>query len=481
MENKMSLLEQAEQFIHQSREEPIWLKTIRAEAWNTLETQGFPTNKSENWKYTKLGELLKFRHCEGACDQSNRDQKQLSNKKEGLFKAGLLRFARKDDTNGDFLVFIDGLFAPSLSHIENSKIEIRNFAELFKEKSPHPLLSKYLTQYAEMKSPGFNALNTCMMQDGAFIYIPKNIIIKEPIQLLFINSGTEVASHIRNLFVVGENSRVSIVETYTNQQTRGTPPSPPLTRGESILDLLNSKVAENSSPPVKGELEGVSAQVKNSIYFTNTVTEIILEAKSQLNYYKIQQEGAAAFHIHSLYTQQAEHSQFKSINIDKGGKLVRNWLQSNLTAPEATSDFAGLYVARDSQYIDNHTRVEHLSPHTTSREFYKGVLFDKSQAVFNGQIFIAPDAQKSDAQQTNRNLVLSDQAEVDTKPQLEIYADDVKCSHGATVADLSEDILFYLQSRGIPPDEAQGILLDGFMNEILDRISEAVLPLLRGS
>jgi Fe-S cluster assembly protein SufD len=401
----LSLIEQAEQAITQSTNEPAWLKAIRQKAWGAFETVGLPTAKTEDWKYTALKPLLaqQFEKASPLPTEVN-----VTNKAANL------------------LVFIDGLFNQAQSRLSSSDIILKSFAEIFKEETISPLLSNHFTQYADLKSPGFNALNTVLMQDGAFISIPPNTVIKEPIQLLFINSGKPQNHTLRNLFILAPGAQVSIMETY----------------------------------------QGPS----DTVYLTHAVTEVVLEVRAQLTYYKIQDESKAAFHLHSLYAVQAKETQFKTINIDRGGKLVRNWLQSNLKGEHASADFAGLYVTGGSQYIDNHTRVEHLVPHTTSRELYKGILSDESRAVFNGQVLIAPQAQKSDATQVNRNIILSDKSEMDTKPQLEIYADDVKCSHGATVSSLSEDILFYLQSRGIAFAEAESMLLAGFMNEILQQV-----------
>jgi Fe-S cluster assembly protein SufD len=455
----LSLLEQAENAKSQWQNEPAWLQKIREQAWQAFEERGFPTAKTENWKYTKLRALLGQRF-EPSVIASIMTESYLSSLRAKRSNP-LLESPKLDchvasflaTTTANQIVFINGFFNPALSKITNPEITIQNFAEIFKQDNLSPLFSQYFTQSADLNSPGFTTLNTLLMQDGAYVHIPANTLIEEPIQLVFINTGCEIASHLRNLIVLGENAKASVVEYYYSV----------------IASEAKQSSLYNSDKSLDCHVAPLLAMTP-SHYFTNTVTEIILEAKAKLHYYKIQQEGLAATHIHSLYARQAEHSQFHSVNIDQGSKLTRNWLQSKLEGIEAYSEFSGLYIAKGNQYIDNHTRVEHLSPHTTSQELYKGVLNDNAQAVFNGQVFIALGAAKSDASQSNRNLLLSDKAEIDTKPQLEIYTDDVKCSHGATVADLSEDALFYLRTRGIPIENAKALLLEGFMQEIWEKV-----------
>jgi Fe-S cluster assembly protein SufD len=276
-------------------------------------------------------------------------------------------------------------------------------------------------------------LNTAFLRDGAFVYVPPGTVIEEPILLEFLADrvGGNHAWHRRSLFVLGENSQVTLVESY-------------------------------SGPA------GVT-------YFTNAVTEVIVGAGAVVDHYKVQREGDAAFHMATMQIQLDRAARFSSHAVTLGGSWVRNEVNAVFGGEGAECTLNGLYQAAGQQLIDNHTLIDHAYPHCASHELYKGILDGKARGVFNGKIQVRQDAQKTDAKQTNQTLLLSDDATINTKPQLEIYADDVKCTHGATVGQLDEEALFYLRSRGIDREQARALLTFAFANDIVDRIRVAPL------
>ena len=291
------------------------------------------------------------------------------------------------------------------------------------------LVEPHLARYANYSAHAFAALNTAFLHDGAFIYLPPEAVVEEPISL---NSTVTTASEPplmwprRRLIVAGRNSQATICERYSG--------APALT------------------------------------YFTNAVTEIVLDEGAIIDHYKVQQEGDAAFHIATTQIQMGRSSRFSSHNLTFGGKLTRNDINAILDGEGCECTLNGLYMGDGEQLIDNHTRIDHARPHGTSHELYKGILDGKARGVFSGRIYVHQDAQKTDAKQTNQTLLLSDDAIIDTKPQLEIFADDVKCTHGATVGQLDAESLFYLRSRGIGREEARALLTFAFANDIIGRV-----------
>ncbi len=274
------------------------------------------------------------------------------------------------------------------------------------------------------------------MNDGAYIYVPKNTVIDKPIQLLFIHSGKNNTSlnQPRNLVVLDELSQATIIETYV-----------------AIDD---------------------SAE-----YFTNAVTEILIAAQAKVEYFKIQQESKLAFHIGTTFTRLQRDSNFVAHSLALGGKLVRSDLSVSLADLGASCALNGLYLAQHKQHIDHHTVIDHMQPHGTSYEFYRGIIADQARAVFNGRVLVQKDAQQTDAHQENHNLLLSSDAEIDTKPQLEIYANEVKCAHGATVGQLDDEALFYLQSRGISQAKARNLLINAFAVSVFDKVNNELIKL----
>jgi Fe-S cluster assembly protein SufD len=292
-------------------------------------------------------------------------------------------------------------------------------------------LEPYLARYARYQDHSFVALNTAFIEDGAFVSIPSGKIVEEPIHLFFVSTaaGEATVSHPRNLILVGNDSQVTIVESYVG--------------------------------------------LNHGVTWTNAVTEIVVGESAVVEHYKLQWEREEAFHTATLQVHESRSSNFTSHSVALGGSLVRNEVNVALDGEGGECTLNGLYLATGRQHVDNHTRIDHVKPHCTSRELYKGVLEGKARGVFNGKIYVHKAAQKTDARQTNKNLLLSADASVDTKPQLEIYNNDVKCTHGSTIGQLDEDALFYLRARGIGLETARSLLTYGFISDIVGRIKLA--------
>jgi Fe-S cluster assembly protein SufD len=293
----------------------------------------------------------------------------------------------------------------------------------------HPeLVEPHLARHADFEEHAFAALNTAFLGDGLFIYLPPGAVVETPITLNFVAepSHRPLAWFRRALVVAGRNSQATIVERY-------------------------------SGPP-------------GTTYFTSAVTEIALDEGAIVDHYKVQQEGDGGFHVGTTQVRMGRSSNFASHNLAFGGRLTRNDINAYLGGEGSECTLNGLYLGGGEQLIDNHTRIDHAKPHCASHELYKGILDGKARGVFAGRIYVHPDAQKTDAKQTNQTLLLSDDAIIDTKPQLEIFADDVKCTHGATVGQLDAESLFYLRTRGIGKDEARALLTFAFANDVIGRI-----------
>jgi Fe-S cluster assembly protein SufD len=294
------------------------------------------------------------------------------------------------------------------------------------------VIQSHLGKHAAFSENAFVALNTAMITDGALVRVARGAVIEEPIEIFYLTSAgaQPIAVHPRGLILVGADARCTIVERY------------------------------------QGAGDGV--------YFNNAVTEIVVGERAAVDHYKVQLETVNAFHVATLYTTIGRSASFASHSISLGGALVRNDANATLSeGSEATLN--GLYIVNGTQHIDNHTMIDHTMPHGTSHELYKGILDDKAHAVFNGKIIVRKDAQKTDSKQTNKNLVLSDDSVVDTKPELQIFADDVRCTHGATIGQLDSEAMFYLQSRGIGKREARSLLTYAFAQDVVDRIKVQVL------
>ncbi len=296
----------------------------------------------------------------------------------------------------------------------------------------HPaLIEAHLARHADWSEHPFTALNTAFVRNGAFLYVPPNTQLEKPIALPFIAGvvGTSFVWHRRCLIVLGDNSRVTLLECYG-----GSPLAP---------------------------------------YFTNAVTEMVVGPGAHVDHYKVQREGDRAFHMATMQVQIGRDAKFSSHAVTQGGQWVRNEINAVFEGEGGECTLNGLYQAGGEQLIDNHTFIDHAYPHCASHELYKGILDGKARGVFNGKIYVRQDAQKTDAKQTNQTLLLSDDATINTKPQLEIYADDVKCTHGATVGQLDAESIFYLRSRGVGLAEARSLLTYAFANDIVSRIKVA--------
>ncbi len=391
-----------------------WIHQQRKAAMASLRETGFPTIKDEEWKFTNLAPLLAtpFRHG----TEPGRTPETLP--------AHVLL-----DEFPHRLVFLDGHYTPRLSRSPEHEEDAAIFSlASAMEEWPRELER----QLGVNLPPGMNSfvtLNTAFFQDGAYIRVPDGVRVAEPVYLLFIQTSPDApaASHVRNIVLAGKDSSVSIIEHHVS-------------------------------------LDGGGAS------FMNVVTEIVAGPGGRVEHLKVQTQDASAFHIGAILAHQFAGSRFVSHSISAGAHIARNDIVATLMGEGAETILNGLYLGEDHQLVDHHTRVDHAKPHCASHEFYHGILDGQSHGVFNGKIYVHPDAQKTDAKQTNRNLLLTDDAVIDTKPQLEIYADDVKCTHGATVGQLDDEALFYLRSRGIGHDTARQMLIHAFASDILNRI-----------
>jgi Fe-S cluster assembly protein SufD len=373
---------------------------------------GFPTDRNEDWRFTNLTALAKVAF-------------QLGSTRMGPDVEELLRAAPPIATR---LVFVNGHYQPGLTSVgglPKGVVLDRLSSVLFERPGwaePH------LAQHADDEEQAFVALNTSLLREGAFLLVPKGVVVESPIQIIWLNlaDGEPTMAHPRSLFILGEDSQATIVETHF----------------------------------------GMPEQQ----YFANAVTEIVLENNAQLDHMKLQREGKSAFHLATTQVRQARGSNFRTHYLGFGGGLVRNEVRTVLDAEGCEATVNGLYLASGTQHMDNLTVIDHAQPHCASHELYKGILDGKSHGVFNGKIFVRQDAQKTDAKQTNQTLLLSEDATINTKPQLEILADDVKCTHGATVGQLDAESLFYLRSRGLGAAEARALLTFAFANDIIGRI-----------
>jgi Fe-S cluster assembly protein SufD len=403
-----------------SGKEPAWLHRIRKEAMARFAELGFPSTRNEEWRFTNVAPLVKTPF------------KPASYQPAAPAAGSIERFTL-GRWAGYQLVFINGQFSKEYSspQLLSRGVQVSNLATALQ--SDAGWLDSHLARYASYEEHPFVALNTAFIAEGALINIPKDTVVEEPIHLLFISigNGEATVSHPRNLIVAGPNSQTKVIESY--------------------------------------------AGVDDGIYFTNAVTEIVAGENAVIDHYKVQRESVRAFHVATLQVQQARSTNVSTHSISLGGALVRNDVNAVLDGEGCDCVLNGLYMVAGRQHVDNHTRIDHAKPHCSSRELYKGILDEKARAVFNGRIIVRPGAQKTDSKQTNKNLLLSEEALVNTNPQLEIYADDVKCTHGATIGQLSADALFYLRSRGIGLDTARNLLTYAFASDITGRIKiEAV-------
>jgi Fe-S cluster assembly protein SufD len=396
-----------------SRHDSAWISDIRQAALARFVELGFPTTRDEEYRFTDVRPIADF-------------QGTLSNGSEG--SVDISQFALPVANHR--LVFVDGHFRADMSAVGELPEGVVLGSLENAIAADDETVKIHLSRYASTQDNAFTALNTAFLQDGVYFYIPNGMVVETPVHVIFLANAGHVA-HPRNLIVAGENSQATVVESYTS--------------------------------------------VNGGTYLTNGVTEVVAAQGANLDHYKIQRESTDAFHTHTLQVQQQRDVHFSSLNIALGGSIVRNNSNAVMGGEGIECTLNGLFVATGTQLIDNHTVMDHALPHCNSYEVYAGVLDDKARGVFNGKIFVREDAQKTDAKQTNRNLLLSREATIDTKPQLEIFADDVKCTHGATIGQLEEEAVFYLQARGIGKEDAKAILTFAFANDLVEQIRIAPL------
>ena len=405
-----------------------WVQDLRDRAAAIVHLSSLPTTRDEEWRFTDLSALrqIKFNHVETQYIASLPDITSLT-----LPEAANSR-----------LVFVNGVYAPELSAAQlPAGLVVTNLANL--PLAHRSKIQDYLAQ-AEGASEVFTALNTAGLTDVAVVWVSKNLQVETPIHLLFISTGgeTPTISQPRCLVVAESGSSVTLIEEYTNRIAWG----------------LNPREAENT------EKEG------EAVYFTNAVTEICLAENASINHTIIERESQAAFHIGKTAITQARDSRYTCNAITLGAKLSRHNLEIYQTGEQTETTLNGLTMIGDRQLGDTHSAIVLNHPHSTTRQLHKCIAADRAHTVFNGRVFVAKAAQLTDAGQLNRNLLLSPKARVDTKPQLEIIADNVKCTHGATVSQLEDEEIFYLQSRGINPLVAQNLLVNAFAAEIINTI-----------
>ena len=387
-----------------------WLDKLRGTAMERFSELGFPSVKDEEWKYTNVAPIARMSLQPGAASANL----ELAN-----FEV--------PEAKESQLVFVNGKLQrdqSSVTGLPDGVTAIDLVEACGSERGA--MVREHLARSADYVSSGFTALNTGFISDGVFIHIPRNVEVNQPIHLLFISDGAQPVTFPRVLLVAEENSSATIIESY-----------------------LGASGAE---------------------YFTNAVVEVVLKDGARLEHYKVQREGADAFHVATTVADLGSNASYNTTALNLGAKLSRHDVRTIMDHEGAECWVDGLYLVTGNQHTDTHSVIDHRQPHCTSHQLYKGILDGKSRAVFNGKIFVRHDAQKTDAMQTNKNLLLSNEARVDTKPQLEILADDVKCAHGAAVGQIEEDELFYLETRGIHPDLARNLLTYGFAEEVIGKI-----------
>ncbi len=397
------------------KEGPLWLQARREAALTALSERGLPTAQDEEWRYTSIAPLHKF--------DFRPDDSGLS----------VLPHADTDELGislgtGPECVFVNGRFRPKLSRRLELPAGVRIISLSEALKTSDSELEAHLARAIDLNQHPFAALNTWQLVDGAVIVLDKGVVLDAPIHLHFIANAPEgeILAQPRTIIVAGENSRATILESFV----------------------------------------GAAGQV----YLTNAVMEVCLKPASKINYYKLQNESERAFHVATLHVEQGTNSCFNACTISMGAGISRYDTDVKQSAEGAECIINGLYLAMDKQHVDHHLRLDHLQPHGSSQLLFKGVLDQQGRAVYNGKVVVHEGASGTSADQTNNNLLLSSEAEADPKPELEIYHNDVKCSHGATVGQLDEKALFYLRSRGIGLAEARQILTLGFAKQVMESI-----------
>jgi Fe-S cluster assembly protein SufD len=396
--------------------EPSWLRTLRQCGFDRFSETGFPTTHDEDWRFTNISAIAQTNFQLNGSGRRAPTSRQIEP----------YRFAGAVCQ----LVFVDGRFSQELSFLGKLPERV-TVSSLAAQIAGYPqTVEPHLGRYLNIQRDAFSALNTAFIEDGAFVHVGKGAALDAPIHLLFVSTAHDAPAmiHPRNLIVAEEGCQATIVEDYVS--------------------------------------------LGGSLVLCNTATELIAGDNAVVSHYMIEREDTHAFNISTLRIEQGRSANISSHSVLIGGALVRNNVHPVLAGEGGECLINGLFIGNGRQHLDNYMLVEHAKAHCSSRQFYNGILDGRAHGVFHGRIVVHKDAQKTDAKQTNRNLLLSDQAQIDTKPQLEIYADDVKCTHGATIGQIEENALFYLRSRGIDEVSARRLLLMAFASECLDRMQE---------
>ena len=398
--------------------QPAWLDSIREEAMTYVRQHGLPTTRTEGWRYTDVGAISRQSYCQAVpltLPSSEIEEKfnEISNQLTDSYN----------------LTFVNGHFCESLSTVthNNEGVKITYFDDML-EHAPFEIRDS-LGRQAVLSSSAFVALNAAFVNQGVFISIPDGLSLDKPIQVIYLNEKHAVpyALHPRAIIALGNSSQAEIIEYYVGS-------------------------------------------ADDAVYFLNNVTEIVLGKNASLKYYKVQQESHLSHHISHIFTEQQSDSHFYMHSLALGSMLARTNVYTKLCGRGTEANLRGVYIVGKNQQMDHYLCADHVSSHTSSHQHYKGVLSDNGRGVFNGKVRIGKGAQKSAAKQMNANLLLSEKCEIDTKPELEIYADDVKCSHGVTVGQLDDDMLFYMQARAIDLVQARRLLIFAFVWEVIDSV-----------
>ncbi len=398
------------------------LTDLRRAAFDRFTQLGLPTTRLERWRFTNVAPIAATAF--GPADPTPVPPSAVS------------PYLTNVDGAAPTVVFVNGRYVPALSTAADgsSDVRVESLADALMSDAADDT-ERHLASVAGFDTEAFTALNTALLHDGAVVRVPNNVVVESPIQLLFLTAPTAdrtpIMTHPRVLIVAGENAQARLVESY--------------------------------------------AGVDDGPYFTNAVTEVIAGAHAIIDHYKLVRERLDAFHIASMHLRLHRAASFSSHAITLGGGLVRNDVEAHLDGEGVDCTLNGLYLANGRRLVDNHTTIRHAKPHCSSHELYKGIVDDQARAIFNGKIIVEIDAQKTDAKQTNKALLLSEDAQINTKPELEIFADDVKCTHGATVGQLDADALFYLRARGLGLVQARNVLIHAFASDLLSHVGVAPL------
>ena len=413
MDLKEKLLSSFIAFENQNSTDTPFVSQVRGKAIKNFENTGFPTKKNEAWKYTSLNKIL-------------REDYSIFPKSETPLEYKDVQKYFIHDIDSYKIVFVDGKYASHLSQTTHEGIDVCLMSAALSKAKYQPVIENYFNAIAPQE--GLNALNTAFCSEGAYIHIKSNTSADRPIQIIHFSTGQEVAMLLqpRNLIVIDENAQVQIIERHQSLSKNAT--------------------------------------------LTNSTTELFAAKRSIVDYYKVQNDMTDASLIDSTFIEQHQESHVSVHTFSFGGKLTRNNLNFYQKGQRIASILKGVTIIGNKQHVDHNTLVHHIEPHCESHQDYKGIFGDSAMGVFNGKVVVEKEAQKTNAFQANNNLLINDKATINTKPQLEIFADDVKCSHGCTIGQLDENALFYLQARGIPKKEAKALLMYAFANNVLESV-----------